>query len=109
MQSHDDSDQPALGLEILAPRPGGWARLLEKRARRGRAARLESWMPVLSCAASLVMVAVMLRGPSIDTEEVRRHLTAQGTSLRLIQTQQALTLEQRAVSGGVSMYSVRTR
>jgi hypothetical protein len=107
MQPHDHADQPALGLEVLTSRSGGWARLLEKRALRTRGTRLESWMPALSCAASLIIVALTLRGPSIDTDEVRRQLTPQGTPLRLAE-HQPVTLEQRAVRGGVHMYSVRS-
>jgi hypothetical protein len=107
MQPHDRSDPPTLGLEVFAPRPGGWARLLEKRALRTRGTRLESWMPALSCAVSLLVVAVLLRGPRIDTDEVRRQLSPQGTPLRLAQ-QQPSTLERRAVSDGVHMYWVRS-
>jgi hypothetical protein len=83
-------------------------RLLAKRALRVRGLRVHQWLPVAACAVSLILVSVVVRGPSIDVEEVRRQLTVRGTTLQ-IEDQQRLMLEQRAVAAGVHVYAVRGR
>jgi hypothetical protein len=105
---HRDRDPPELGLERLVPPPGGMARLLAKRTRRQRRLLIQNWLPVAACAASLLLVSMVLRGPSLDVDEVRRQLTGRGTTLQ-IEDSQPMVIEQRAVAGGVHMYSVRAR
>ena len=106
--SPHDTDQPSLGLETLAPLPGGMDRLLAKRARRGHGRSLDIWLPAAACAASLFLLGWVLRGPSFDADAVRRQLSPQGKTLQ-IEAPQQLQLEQRAVTGGVHVYALRRR
>ena len=103
-------DLSKLGLQTLAPPAGGLQRLLAKRTQRARGAGIDDWLPAAACAASLLIVFATLRGPSIDADEVRRQLTARGTTLQIESSQpnqQPMVLEQRGAVGGVYMYSVR--
>ena len=108
MEPHTNPELPALGLEPLSPPPGGWGRLLAKRAQHSREMRLIDLIPVATCAASILIMVMAMRGPRIDVNEVRSQLTAQGTALRVTGNADVL-VEQRAVAEGVRIYAVRRR
>ena len=102
----DAHSEPNAGLSHLTPPPGGFERLLARRERRyavGR--RIEAWAPAAALAASVAMLSILLRGPTIDVSEVRRQLQAQGTTLQLV-GEQHVVIEQRTSTDGMHMYVV---
>jgi hypothetical protein len=103
---HTDPELPGLGLQRLAPPSGSMQRLQAKRLLRARRLHIESWLPAAACAASLTLVSVVSRGPSLDAEAVRHQLAPRGATLQIEDTQR-LVLEARASSAGVYLYVVR--